>query len=459
MPWWTTHIVCLLLLGLRTVQLKSQWLSLDGGVSNEVRCFFKDTVNDRLLVGGKFPFAGGDAQRINNIAWWDGTVWSSEGLGNGNGDTTAYGRLDPVLSVVMRHDTLFASFLSQTWQSQSGFRYAGMLVGDEWQHCADPNSVFLFLEANGRMFGGGRSDTLYGAFAPGITEWRNGFFQSLPNMPFTQAVAVNDLEYWQGMYYFGGVFDVLGSHHIVAFDGVDQWAGLGGGVGGQFISTICGYGDSLFVGGWLTGPNVQSQHAQIWDGSTWRPFFPQVQFEGAVRSMEVHEGKLYIAGAHYWAGDDTMYGLLRFDGRELCSIGGTMPSGDNGRIAFMDDQLYLGVSPLFTALPGEFIARLPLDQVVPDRCLEVATGVEDNPSRFAATVFPNPAQESLSIVIPQHNGPIEVEVLDVSGRSVESGLFQHSDGVRLDVAHLVAGPYMLAVNMNGAQYRAPFVKE
>ncbi len=436
-----------------------QWMSVDGGVSNEVRCFFKDSLNDRLLIGGKFPFAGSESIRVNNLAWWDGANWSSEELGNGNGDTSMYGSLDPVLSVVMRHDTLFASFLTEFWQSESGFRYAGMLINDDWQHCGDPNSTFLFLEANGRMFSGGVSDSLYGMYAPGLYEWHEGAFEPIPNMPFNQAVGIYDVEYWQGRYYFGGNFDVLGSPRVVSFDGIDQWEGLGGGVGGYFIETVCGYGDSLFVGGWLTGANVQSRHAQIWDGTSWQPFFPQIMFEGVVRSMEVNDGILYIAGTHSWAGDETMYGLLRFDGHELCSIGGPMPSGDNGQITFLDDDLYLAVSPLFPALPGEYIARLPLDSVIPDRCADVATAVQEVDQQEVLRLYPNPVHKRLMFTTNMNVDLIEAMILDMSGRCVGRLIEQRADASGIDVGHLAPGHYVLAAVMNGGLYRASFVKQ
>ncbi|MCB0769319.1 MAG: hypothetical protein KDC00_02810 [Flavobacteriales bacterium] len=270
-----------------------QWESLDGGTSNIVRSFRIDPASDRVLVGGNFPFVQGGALRANNMAWWDGAAWSVEGLANGNGDQSEFGVPHPVLSLAMRPDTIFAGHLSAWWHNDSTMGFATMLVDGMWQPCGRPNGIFYFLEEEGRMFSGGVHDSLYGAYAPGIHEWRNGAFVDIPGMPFSSRVQVNAVEYWHDQFYFGGLFEGIGSPRIIAFDGVDQWSPVGDGVGGYYISTICGYGDSLYVGGFLQpGPNVQSTHVQLWDGNEWRPIFPQVEFLGAVRDIQVHEGVL-----------------------------------------------------------------------------------------------------------------------------------------------------------------------
>jgi len=227
--------------------------------------------------------------------------------------------------------------------------------------------------------------------------------------------------YWHGQYYFGGVFQVLGCRKIVAFDGVDQWTPLGGGVGGNFIETVCGYGDSLYVGGFFQpGQDVQSPFIQLWDGESWKPFFSQVRFISTVRDMQVHEGALYISGIYHWLGDTTRYGLLRYDGRQLCSIGGNMPSGDNNKMAFFQNNLYLGTGPLFTPLPNEHVAYLPLAGLVPDTCVVITpTGMAEHGRLPSLALYPNPASDLLTVRVPDELGVGgTIELLDGLGRIV-----------------------------------------
>lgn len=423
---------------------QAQWQSLNSGVSHFVRAFTFAPDSSRLLVGGSFTWVHQDSLLANQLAWWDGTNWSIDGLANGGGDTVNTGpSWQPVLTLAFRGDTLFASYLSNIWQNDLELRCASMLVNGTWEPCGRPESTFFFMEANGRLFNGGLADSLYGQHQPMVNEWINGAWQPLPGYSFGNSAGVYDVAYWQGSYYFGGTFNAFGSRKIVAFDGVDQWTPLGGGVGGNFIETVCGYGDSLYVGGYfLPGGSVQSKHAQIWDGQSWRPFFPQVEFVGVVRDMQVYDGALYISGIHTWVGDTTWYGLLRYDGHELCSIGGYMPSGDNTKMAFFQGNLYLGISPLFEALPGEYIAYLPLEGLVPDRCVEIIASVTERTNGHLA-LRPSVAASGPVVIEWPHwaAGESEITVLDAMGRTVMRRRCSGALGCQLAADELVAGGY------------------
>ncbi len=443
------------LLGTASTSL-AQWQSLNGGVNHLVRCFAESSDGTRLLIGGSFPYVWQDSLRANGLAWWDGQAWSIEGLAGGDGDTSVFGSNNPVVSLSIRPDTIFGSYLAGQWQHSTALRYASMLVDGTWQACGSPESTFLFMEANGRLFNGGRADTLYGEFKPMVNEWIGGAWQSVPGYSFSTTGLVTDVEYWQGQYYFGGIFNAFGSRKMVAFDGVDQWTPLGGGVGGNFVSTVCGYGDSLYVGGFfLPGPDVQSKHLQIWDGQAWHPFFPQVEFVGTVADMQVHEGALYIAGVHTWAGDTTWYGLLRYDGNQLCSIGGPMPSGDNGPMFFFQDNLYLGISPMFPSVPNEFVAYLPLDGLVPDTCVAVSsTAVSERHAQQRLIVLPNPATDHVTLRWPASiHGAMQLLLFDEVGREVFSQMVQGESDARLMLSPMAPGHYTLVLQGHDATLR------
>lgn len=415
--------------------------------------------SSRLLLGGSFPYVYEDSLRANGLAWWDGEAWSVEGLGGGDGDTSVFGSTNPVLTLALRPDTLFASYLSGYWQHSFELRYASMLIDGTWEPCGSPAGTLFFMEANGRLFNGGLADTLYGQYQPMVNEWINDAWQPLPGYSFSNSAGVYDVEYWQGSYYFAGTFNAFGSRKIVAFDGVDQWSPLGGGVGGNFIETVCSYGDSLYVGGYfLPGASVQSKHAQIWDGQAWRPFFPQVQFVGVVPDMQVYDGALYVSGIHTWVGDTTWYGLLRYDGRELCSIGGPMPSGDNGKMAFFQGDLYLATGFQFTPLANEGIAYLPLEGLVPDRCVEIIASVAEHDSSVRLVVQPNPATDAVTVLIPEHfRGAGTLQLLDEPGRLVLTVTAFSQDSFLVPLNAVAAGHYTLVLRAGGQELRERLV--
>ena len=440
-----------------------QWQSLAGGVSNPVRTFSVDPNETHLLVGGSFPWLNADSQRVNNIAAWDGTEWSSEGTGGGNGNMWEYGTTDPVLSLVNWHDTLYTGFLSNMWQMDPGIRHAAYLADDIWHAFpAQPSGGTLFAMLNGRLFMGGNSNYLDTVTFPGLCEINGGEFVPLPGIPFNPHADIVAFEYWHNTYYFGGItYDELGSRNIVSYDGMDQWSPLAEGIGGNHINCIRGYGDSLYVGGFFNpGPNVESRHIQIWDGAAWHPFFPeQVEFVSQVFDMKVYDDALWICGNFQFTGDQTIYGILRFDGQQLCAIGGPINPTDNNAIAFFQNNLYMAVGYDFPGLEYEWIGRLPLEGLVPDECVEVTTGIATtgvfgNP----LNMYPNPAIDEVTITGMAGDQGRRLEILDVLGRSVLPPVRINATSMKLDVAALSVGCYELRLVSSGGIRVKRFLK-
>lgn len=399
---------------------KCQWQSLDGGLSQDVRSIELSDNAMELIVGGKFIWTNGGSLRANGLAKWNGVSWTTAECGEGNGDTSQLGNPgDFIVSLAQYNDTLFAGIAGDAWQYDPLLSEASYLVNGEWYPCGDPDLYIFFLEEQGRLFSGGRADTIYGQFMPGVNEWIAGSLQRASGSPFNSSAGVYTSTYWHDQFYFGGAFQVLGSRKVVSFDGTATWSPLGGGVGGNFVSAMAGYGDSLYVGGFFhTGLNVRSTHLQIWDGTSWLPFFPQVEYYGTVVDIQVYDGVLYVAGIFHFAGETTWYDLLRFDGHELCAIGGPTPSGDNGEIEFFQGDLYMALGPTFEALPNENIGRLPLTGLVPDTCISVVqTGIHDAGEISPLRVSPNPAHDQLHVVHAL-SSCVGLHVIDPVGRVV-----------------------------------------
>jgi hypothetical protein len=454
--WMAVQLLC-------TCGAHAQWQSLNGGASWFVRAFAVDTANDRLLVAGSFPYVIQDSLRVNNLAWWDGSQWSNEGLGNGNGSTAPQGDVSPVLSVALWQDTLFAGHGPYWWQGDPAMQGAAYLADSQWHPCGSPNGLFYFLHINGRMFSGGVFDELYGQYMPGIHEWLGGQFQSLPGSPFVSQAQVNDVAYWNGQYYFAGVFHVLGSRKIVAFDGVDQWSPLGGGVGGNYLNSVRGYGDSLYVGGFmLQGQDVQSTHIQIWDGENWLPFFPEVTATSRTRDIEVYDGHLYISGAFQFGTDTTLYGLIRYDGHQICALGGYMYQG-GAEMAFFQDKLYMAIPPQNGQLSYEFIGYLDLATVVPDTCITVsATGIQDHAARDGTLrVYPNPGSEVVTLVLPAGFTNGQLTMVNGLGQIVRSLTISASGEGEASISlyGLAPGIHSLVLTDGANRHTGRFIKQ
>lgn len=364
-------------------------------------------------------------------------------------------------TMAWHHDTLFIGPYCSGFQWVEAWGDGVYLANGQWHGMGEVDGPLSILPVNDRLFVGGLASTVNGQYMPGVREWRMDSLRPLPNAPWTLPASVYGAAMWKDRIYFGGVFQVLGSRKIVSFDGVDQWEGLAGGVGGNFVSTLCGYGDSLYAGGFFlngTDPDVYSDHVQVWDGTAWHPFFPQVDFEGSVSDIQVHGGALYISGVYHFVGDTTLYGVLRYDGQQLCALGGHMYS-DHGDMAFFQDDLYLILPPQNPQLPYEFIGHLDLDTVEPDTCVQVSTGLPEAGSPVRVSVYPNPAAERVQVALSAGGNLRTVEVQDALGQVVHRQAPRAGSAVTLEVAAWPAGCYLMRVeDQHGRRGSARFIK-
>ena len=438
-----------------------QWQSVGGGLDNVVRCFEYSVDSTKLLMGGEFVYTIVDHIRANTLIAWDGTSWITEGLGNGSGDTAAITSIEPpLLNLAYFRDTLFAATGAVLWHYEPAMALGAYLVDDQWYPLGSPENWFFVMKAHGRLFAGGRADTLYGTYMPGPKEWVGGAWHALPNTPFGTLGTIYDITWWKNNYYFSGSIAAGGALGVIRFDGVDQWSALGEGVGGLWVSHVVGFGDSLYAGGFFQpGPNVQSQHIQLWHGQVWHPFFPEVQFTGQVFDLQVHQGVLYVSGIYHFVDDPGIsYGILRYDGNQICAIGGPMEA-DNARMAFFQGDLYLGLAPTYPGpLNHQGIAKLPLEGLVPDRCVTVSmAGITEKEGFETLRLYPNPATNVLTVQT-SFSGINAIEILNALGQVVLRQPLQNGSA-SLDVVALPQASYIVRALGPTVSTYARFIKQ
>ncbi len=436
--------------------VSGQWQSLGGGVNHLVHAFLVDEEADELIVSGSFIQTNTDSLLLRGLGRWNGQEWNT--LAGGSGDTIN-GSMNAVWALAEHHDTLFIAHGNIIWHYDPDLLGAAYLTDSTWHACGSPTNNFFVFEENGRLFGGG-ADSLQGSYMPGVVEWVGGQWTTPPGSPFVNIADVYGSAYWHGQYYFGGVFLVEGSRKIVAYDGVDQWSGLGGGVGGVHINAIEGYGDSLYVGGFFTpGQDVQSQHIQIWDGVGWKPFFPEVEYYDQVWDLVVYDGSLYISGAFKFIDSDTDYSILRYNGHEICAIGGSfIGTGTSRRLAFFNGDLYSSLPVGFPFLPGEQVGRLPLNDLIPDRCVTVSTGFAESRSETTFKVHPNPVSQEFTLQFGELQAD-QVVILDATGRMVRQLPVEGHSSLTVPASGFAPGSYAVRVSDGSGVRTAWFIKD
>ena len=445
-----------------TASVEAQWQSLNGGVNLFTRSFGLSPDSTSLLIGGNFKYVrqGADSLLAGGLARWDGAQWSIGDLAPPNPDSSAWANRY-VVSICELPDTVMTSHGSTNWPGQPELSVAASLYDNAWHPFGEPDLMLDFRKVNGRLFVGGEAGTVFGTYMPGVREWKNGALAQLPGSPYTSNVDVFAFAYWHGQYYFGGADNgELGSHSIHAFDGVDAWSGVDGGIPTGSVRSIAGLGDSLYVGGYFfPGGNTLSMHLQIFDGTQWRPSFPQVEFIGYVADIQSYQGAVYISGIYHFIGESTWYGLLRYDGHELCAIGGPMPSGDNGKIAFFQNNLYMALASTFPGLEFEWVGYLPLDGLVPDTCITISQTSVQERERAVLQVYPNPASNTLTVTFGNGQVLQEIYVLDMTGRIVYRTSAIGARSIQLDVASYPTGVYSIMAIGSGYSSSCRFIKD
>jgi hypothetical protein len=122
---------------------KGQWQSLSGGVNGEVETLIINEDSSAMLVGGAFPYVREDSLKVNNLASWDGLVWSNTGLGDGNGDTTSVGSWwNKIVSLAIFHDTLFCGISANNFQYHPEWSHGAALFENEWFSIGNPENWF-----------------------------------------------------------------------------------------------------------------------------------------------------------------------------------------------------------------------------------------------------------------------------------------------------------------------------
>ncbi len=386
------------------------------------RCFVVSSDSACLFVGGTFKYVrqGQDSLLAAGLARWDGSQWSVSDLDPPLPDSIA-GTFRNVLSIAQVGDTLLVGNSGGYWNwDYTVMNHGTRLVNGAWQPFGEPNFGIDLFNVNGRTFiGGDNTDSIFGQAMQGVGEYRNGIVNPLPNSPFNQPLDFYGATYWHGQYYFAGnTWGELGSPDIVAYDGDSTWSGVGGGMGIGWLQTVAGFGDSLYVGGYFfPGGNNLSTHIQLFDGTQWQPFFPQVEYIGQVWDIQVYQGALYVWGTYHFQGESTLYGLLRFDGRELCAIGGPMDVAQ-GKMAFFQHSIYASLYTWYPGLELEWIGYLPLDGLIPDTCITITqSGISEREVEQLG-VYPNPGTDHLTITTSSAHYPVDLFVRDMTGRLV-----------------------------------------
>ena len=346
----------------------SSWSALSGpsgagitdGYSVDALAAYDDGPGPALYVGGNFVDAGGVL--VNNIARWDGSLWSALSGPSGTG-IEGY-----VNSFAVHNDGTGSALYAGGWLwTAGGVTVGGGIAtwdGSGWSAASGPTeagldaSVLALIVHDGgsgpALYAGGEFTTAGAVTARGIARW-DGTAWSAVNGPSgtgiegsVHTLAVHDDGTGLALY-AGGAFYIAGGvvvNRIARWDGF-AWSALSGPVGtgtSGVVDALCvhddGTGAALFAGGaFVTAGGVTVNHIAKWDGNGWSALTGPLDIGvGGMGYATVHAlsayddgtgSALYAGGSFTTAGGVTVNYIAKWDGSAWSALSGASVVGTN----------------------------------------------------------------------------------------------------------------------------------
>jgi len=308
------------------------WSSLEAGLnysgySADAYAFAASGTD--LYVGGSFTQAGGQA--ANRIARWNGNAWSSLGSGVENGVNSSVNALAMVgtdLYVGGAHDfTQAGSVAANHIARWNGSTWSSLGIGagnGVSSSIAGGGSINALATSGTDLYVGGFFDQAGGQAANGVARWDGNAWSALGtgvDNVYALAAIGTDL-------YAGGSFNQAGgvaANNIARWNGV-AWSSLGTGAGNGMngsVFVLAAVGSDLYVGGYFTqAGGVEANNIARWDGSAWSSV-------GTGASNGVKSGVNALAAV----------GTVLYVGGRFGEAGGQV-SSNIAKVTFLADELF-----------------------------------------------------------------------------------------------------------------------
>ncbi len=323
----------------------SSWSPLGLGLNSRVHALA--SYRGDLIAGGRFTEAGGAP--VFMLARWDGTAWHSM-----NFASSLAGRLVEALAV--RDDRLLIGGTFPSAGGVAGTAYLAQWDGAEYAPVGPglDDAVAALGAFRGDLVVAGRLRRAGPAPALGVAAWDGAAWSGFGAGADAPIYALME---HQGRQVAGGAFTSMGppgSAHIAAWDGI-EWSALGSGTNGSVYALGVLGGDLIAAGGFTLAGDAPASRIARWDGAGWNPLGAGVN--GPVAAVLSHQGLVIAGGAFALAGGVPVGRIAAWDGAAWSGLG----AGVNAPVyalATHDNELYAG--GLFTiagAAPAARIAR------------------------------------------------------------------------------------------------------
>ena len=299
-----------------------------------------------LIVGGMLS-AGGVA--IDDFARWDGSSWSTLGVG-----------LNSAINTVVNYENEVVAggfFSGQSFQGEPLFG-VGRFDGSAWHTLSKDGTdgpVRALFRDDGVVYAGGDFTSMDGVLASHIAAHTDHGWEALSSGMNGSVLAITA---FGGEIIAGGLFSEAGgipAHNVAAWNGT-SWRALGSGFDNQ-VNALTVWNNQLVAVGLFLGDDGQTMSLPgiaVWNGVQWSKLHPDADIAGAY-AVTVHNGLLHVGG-------EFPGGVARWTGSQFELVGGGVSNGSVYALTSLAGSLYLGGTFLS---PQSWIARFSGTQFFP----------------------------------------------------------------------------------------------
>jgi hypothetical protein len=286
-------------------------------------------VNNTLTAAGYFTDIAG--QPVNNLAVWNGSSWTNEGLGlnfvvtdiasTGNFSLAGGNASPPTDAVNYRHVAL---------KTTNEWKPSGLGMSN-WVECIRTNGSDVYAAGYFTDAGGLRSQ---------VVRW-NGLSWDTLNGGMVLGT-VRELAVYRDTLYAGGDFSdpvTFAPHYLIRWNGT-AWEAVQNGVNYR-VWALEVFNDDLYVGGDFsaTGTGPANNLAKF-DGQNWLPIGAGTN--GIVKDIKFDQnGVMYVGGGFTQAGGIQARRIARYDGSTWSELGSGVDQFVEGIGISPNNEIYI----------------------------------------------------------------------------------------------------------------------
>lgn len=373
-------------------------------------CFYSDTIDQFLYIGGPFVSVGADT--MNSICKWDGQFFYA--MGNPRKTSCGNVNCNPTNTIIRYHNEIYIGGTMDTINGKitngiakwDGITWSA--VGDNsYPHTLTDYWVYASFIKDDKLYVTGGFPTAGADTCNSVAYW-DGTNWSGMNFPsdFDGETPKNfGIVFYKGEWYVGGncLNYINGNlnHDIARYDGI-SWKQVGSGLKGgfSFINDMVVYQDALYVCGYFRSIDGNAGNKIMrWDGDKWHDVAGGLcSPDDIATDMMVYEDKLYVVGIFDCSANNLpTSNVAVWNGVEWCSVGKSYFNNKILSITAWKGEIYVGGG--FTEVGGhsvKYFAKYIGDHST-DTCsasVAVAPGLQQARQLL---INPNPVKDQLTI--------------------------------------------------------------